>query len=79
LPSQTSWLVRQLNDEPKQAYEVGFIERKERLQLKKCSGARKSVALCSDEGRGFAGCFNSGLVGFFSLAIDSQAFSGELV
>jgi hypothetical protein len=28
---------------------------------------------------GFYGCSNSGLGGFFSLAMDSRAFSGELV
>jgi hypothetical protein len=28
---------------------------------------------------GVYGCFNSGLGGFFSLAVDSWAFSGELV
>jgi hypothetical protein len=56
-----------------------LLERKERLQLEKCSGAQKPVACCSDEGWGFYGHFNSGLGGFFSLAMDLQAFSGELV
>jgi hypothetical protein len=56
-----------------------LLERKERLQLEKCSGAQKPVACCSDEGWGFYGRFNSGLGGFFSLAMDLQAFSGELV
>jgi hypothetical protein len=56
-----------------------FLERKERLQLEKFSGAWKPVARCSDEGSGFYGCFNFGLGGFFSLAVDSWAFSGELV
>jgi hypothetical protein len=37
------------------------------------------VAHCTGEGWGFYGCFNSGLGEFFSLAMDLQAFSGELV
>jgi hypothetical protein len=37
------------------------------------------VASCSGEGWGFFGRFNSGLSRDFSLAVDSQAFSGELV
>jgi hypothetical protein len=41
------------------------------------------VALCSCEGWGFYGCFNSwfgeGLGGLFSLAEDLQAFLDELV
>jgi hypothetical protein len=56
-----------------------LLERKERLQLSYCSGARRLVARCTGEGWGFYGRFNSGLGGFFSLAMDLQAFSGELV
>jgi hypothetical protein len=56
-----------------------LLERKEKLQLEKYSGARKPVACCSGEGWGFYGRSNSGLGGFFSLAVDSWAFSGELV
>jgi hypothetical protein len=56
-----------------------LLERKERLQLEKCSGAPKLVARCTGEGWGFYGRLNLGLGGFFSLAVDSQAFSGELV
>jgi hypothetical protein len=37
------------------------------------------VAHCSGEGWGFYGRFNSGFGGFFSLAMDLRAFSGELV
>jgi hypothetical protein len=37
------------------------------------------VAHCTGEGWGFYGRFNSGLGGFFSLAMDLRAFSGELV
>jgi hypothetical protein len=37
------------------------------------------VARCTGKGWGFYGCSNSGLGGFFSLAMDSWAFSGELV
>jgi hypothetical protein len=67
-----------LTDEPKSVYEVRFIERKESLQLDKCSRARKPVACCSVESWGLYGHFNSGLGGFFSLAMDSRAFLGEL-
>jgi hypothetical protein len=56
-----------------------LLERKERLQLRSCSRAQKPAAHCSDEGWGFYGHFNSGLGVFFLLAVDSQAFSGELV
>jgi hypothetical protein len=56
-----------------------LLERKERLQLENCSGAWKPVARCSGEGWGFYGHFNSGLGGFFSLAVDLRTFSGELV
>jgi hypothetical protein len=54
-------------------------ERKERPQLEKSSGAQKPVAHCSGESWGFYGHSNSGLFGFFSLAVDSWAFLGELV
>jgi hypothetical protein len=37
------------------------------------------VAHCTGEGWGFYRCSNSGLGGFFSLAMDSRVFSGELV
>jgi hypothetical protein len=63
-----SWYIKQ-----------DLLERKERLQLGKRSGAQKLVARCSGEGWGFYGRFNSGLCGFFSLIMDSRAFSGELV
>jgi hypothetical protein len=56
-----------------------LLERKERLQLEKCSGAQKPVAHCSGGGWGFYGHSNSGLGGFFPLAMDSRAFLGELV
>jgi hypothetical protein len=56
-----------------------LLKRKERLQLQKSSGAQKPVARCTGEGWGFYGRFNSGLGGFFSLAVDLRAFSGELV
>jgi hypothetical protein len=48
-----------------------LLERKERLQIRYCSGAWKPVAHCIDEGWGFYGHSNSGLGGFFSLAIHS--------
>jgi hypothetical protein len=69
-----NWLVSQLNAEPKPVYKVRFIRRKERLNLEKCCGARKSVARCSGEGWGFYGRFNSGLGGFCSLEVDWRAF-----
>jgi hypothetical protein len=56
-----------------------LLDRKERLQLGNCRGARKPVACCTGEGWGFYGYFNSGLSGFFSLAMDSCVFSSELV
>jgi hypothetical protein len=55
-----------------------LLERKERLQLEKCSGAR-TVAHCSGEGWGFYGRFKSGFGGFFSLAMELWAFLDELV
>jgi hypothetical protein len=51
-----------------------LLGRKERLQLEKCTGARKPVTCCSGEGWGFYGRFNSGLGGFFSLAVDFAGF-----
>jgi hypothetical protein len=74
-----NWLMRQLIDEAKVMHELGFIERKERLQIEQCSGAWKAVAHCSSEAWGFYGCFNSGFGGFFSLAVDSWAFLDKLV
>jgi hypothetical protein len=57
--------MRQLNDEPKLVYKKwDLLERKERLQLQKSSGAQKLVTNCSGEGWGFYGHFNSGLRGF---------------
>jgi hypothetical protein len=72
-------LVRRLNDEPKPVDKVGFIREKGRAQLGNCSGAGKPVAHCTGEGWGFYGHFNSGLGKFFSLTMDSRAFSGEPV
>jgi hypothetical protein len=74
-----NWLMRQLNDESKLVYKVGFIREKGKATARACSRAQKPVAHCSGEGWGFYGRFNSGLGGFFSLAMDLQAFSGELV
>jgi hypothetical protein len=46
-----NWLVRQLNDESKPVnIKWDLLERKERLQLGNCSGARKLVARCTGEG-----------------------------
>jgi hypothetical protein len=74
-----NWLVRQVIDKPKLVYEVGFIRAKGTLQVEQCSGAQKLVALFSGKGWGFYGCFNSGLGGLFSLAMNLWAFLGELV
>jgi hypothetical protein len=71
--------MRQLNDEPKLVYKVDLLERKERLQLEKCSGAWKLVACCSGEVWGFYGCFHSGLGGFSNWPCISRVFLGELV
>jgi hypothetical protein len=56
-----------------------LLERKERLQLRCYGGVQKPVACCTGDGWSFYGHSNSGLSGFFSLAMDSRAFSGELV
>jgi hypothetical protein len=73
-----NWLVRQLNYEPKLLYKKwDLLERKERLQLEKCSGAQKLVACCSSEGWGFYGRFNSGWCGAGegnSLAVNFKGF-----
>jgi hypothetical protein len=75
-----NWLMRQLNDEPKPLHKkLYLLERKERLQLEECSGARKSVTPCSGKGWGFYRRFNSGLGrGSHSQCI-SLAFLGELI
>jgi hypothetical protein len=71
--------VRQLNDEPKPVYKVGFIREKEKATAREVQHSPKSVTRCSGEGWGFYGRFNSRLGGFFSLTVDSPAFSGKLV
>jgi hypothetical protein len=45
-----NWLIRQLNDEPKLIYKVGFIRDNKKAKLEKSSGAQKPVACCSSEG-----------------------------
>jgi hypothetical protein len=68
--------MMQLNDEPRLVYKKwDLLERKERPQLEKCSRAQKLVTHWSGESWGFYGCFNSGLSGFFSLAMDSHGGS----
>jgi hypothetical protein len=80
LPSQASKLARGAAVRSQSRYRRwDLLERKERLQLEQCSGARKPVARCSGEGWGFYGRSSSALGGFFSLAMGSRAFSGELV
>jgi hypothetical protein len=71
--------MRQLNDGPKPVYKVGFIREKGKATAKALQQSRKPVAPCSGEAWGFYGRSNSGLGGSFSLAMDSRAFSGELV
>jgi hypothetical protein len=71
--------VRQRNDSQSQYRKWDLLERKERVQLEKCNEAWKPVAPCSGEGWGFYGRFNSGVGGFFSLAVDSWTFLDELV
>jgi hypothetical protein len=71
--------MRQLNDEPKPVCKVGFIREKGKATAKILQQSPKLVAHCSGEGWGFYGLSNSGLGGYFSLAMDSQAFSDELV
>jgi hypothetical protein len=71
--------VSQLNDDS-QYIKWDLLERKERLQLEKCSGTWKSVTPCSGKGWGFDGRFNSGLGGEVSHWLwILQAFLGELV
>jgi hypothetical protein len=48
-----NWLMRQLDDESKQVYKVGFIREKGKVKLEKCSRARKLVTPCSGEVWGF--------------------------
>jgi hypothetical protein len=54
-------------------YIVGFIRKKRKARVRELQRSPEAG------GWGFYGCFNSGLGGFFSLAMDSWAFSGELV
>jgi hypothetical protein len=74
LHRRENWLVRQLNDEVKPVYKVGFIREKGKATARE--KWRIPEASCFWD---FYGRFNSGLGGFFSLAMDSRAFSGELV
>jgi hypothetical protein len=70
-----NWLVRQLNDEPKPVYKVGFIREKGKTTAREVQWSLEAgSSLLEGEGWGFYGHFNSGLGGFFSLAVDSQAF-----
>jgi hypothetical protein len=64
-----SWMISQ-----SQYIKWDLLERKERLHLGNCSRAWKPVACCTGEGWGFYGGFNSGLGGFFSLALRIKGF-----
>jgi hypothetical protein len=57
--------MRQLNDEPKPVYKVGFIRKKGKATATAYSGAQKLVACCLGEGWGFYGHLSPELGGFF--------------
>jgi hypothetical protein len=67
-----NWLVKQLIDEPKPVYKVGFIREKGKATARACSRAWKPVARCSGEGWVFYRHFNCRFCGLFSLALDSR-------
>jgi hypothetical protein len=73
--------MRQLYDEPKLVYEVGFSREKGKATAKVLTAAEPGSWWLAAQVKpgGFYGRSNSGLGRFFSLAMDSQAFSGELV
>jgi hypothetical protein len=48
-----NWLVRQLNDEPKPLYKVGFIREKGKATAREVQHSPKTVTPCSGEGWGF--------------------------
>jgi hypothetical protein len=66
--------VRQLSDEPKPVYEVGFIREKGKATAKVLQWSQKPVAHCTGEGWGFYGHFNSGL-GDFLIGLAYQGLS----
>jgi hypothetical protein len=55
-----NWLMRQLSDEPKPVYKVGFIREKGKATAREVQQSPKSVTRCSGEGWGFYGHLNSG-------------------
>jgi hypothetical protein len=55
------------------------MREKEKATARQVQQSPETVTCCSGEVWGFYGYFNSELGGFFSLAVDSWAFSGELV
>jgi hypothetical protein len=74
-----NWLVRQLNDEPKLVYKVGFIRRKEKATAREAQRNPEASSSLHRWRLSFYGYSKSRLGGFFSLAMDSQAFLDELV
>jgi hypothetical protein len=48
-----NWLVRQLNDEPKPVYKVGFIREKGKAIAREVQHSPKSVTRCTGEGWDF--------------------------
>jgi hypothetical protein len=70
--------VRQLNDESKPVHKVGFVREKGKVTARELQQSLEAGGSLHGEGWGFYGLFNSGLGGFFSLAMDSW-LSGELV
>jgi hypothetical protein len=82
LPSQArelacdSWLICQ----PKPVYKAGFIREKRKATAGEVQRSPPETSNSLLRWRlGFLWTFNSGLGGFFSLAVDSRAFSGKLV
>jgi hypothetical protein len=53
--------MRQLNDEPKPVYKVGFIREKGKATTKVLQRSLEAGGSLLGEGWGFYGCFNSGL------------------
>jgi hypothetical protein len=75
-----NWLVRQLNDEPKLVLEVGLIRQKGKARARALQRSLESQWLAAQVKAGvFMNILTLELGGFSSLAMDSRAFSGELV
>jgi hypothetical protein len=66
--------MRQVNDEPKPVYKVGFIREKGKAAVREVQHSPKPVACCSGEGWDIYGCFNSGLGDSFVLGCGFVGF-----